>query len=110
MSQTTAQLEVSTVPASARDEDVRAALTFTVPQDTKPYFDSSSLTGGESRAYFQTEQRAVKIQDMRPHAGGLSLDVHGFELHRIARAVDDLYDDAAVDTVYAASWRPAART
>lgn len=86
--------------AAYRAEDVRAALTFIVPQDTKPCFESSALTGGEPKVHFQVEQREVTVHDMRPRAGALSLDREGFELIRHATAVEDLYDDEAVDTVY----------
>lgn len=81
-------------------KDVRAKLTFIVPQDTKPYFESSALTGGEPRVHFQTEAREVVIHDARPIADRLSLDTTGFELHRCPTAVDDLYDDEAVAAVY----------
>lgn len=79
---------------------VEAPLTFIVPQDSKPYFKSSALTGGEPEVHFRTEERPVAIHDMRPHAQGLSLDREGFELHRVPTAVDDLYDDAAVHGRY----------
>jgi hypothetical protein len=80
--------------------DVEAALTFIVPQDTKPYFLSSALTGGAPEVHFQTERRAVHIRDMRTLTGELSLDEQGFELLQVETAVDDLYDDDAIDTVY----------
>ena len=80
--------------------EVRAPLTFIVPQDTKPCFHSSALTGGLPKVFFETEERMVTIRDMRPLADGLSLDRHGFELRHHETAVDDLYDDAAVEEVY----------
>ncbi len=80
--------------------EVRAPLTFIVPQDTKPYFHSSALTGGLSKVFFETEERVVTIQDMRPLAERLSLDRQGFELHHHDTAVDDLYDDDAIEGVY----------
>ena len=80
--------------------EVRAPLTFIVPQDSKPYFHSSALTGGLPKVFFETEERMVTIRDMRPLADGLSLDRHGFELRHHETAVDDLYDDAAVEEVY----------
>lgn len=79
---------------------VRAALTFIIPQDEKPYFESSALTGGEPKVFFQTEQKAVDIRDMRVEAGRFSLDEQGFELLRQPTAVDDLYDDEAVTGPY----------
>ena len=86
--------------ASLNSREVRAPLTFIVPQDTKPYFESSALTGGEPKVHFQTEQRVTTIHDMRPIASELSLDGSGFVLMVAPTAVDDLYDDAAVDSVY----------
>ncbi len=80
--------------------EVRAPLTFIVPQDTKPYFHSSALTGGPPKVFFETEERVVTIQDMRPLAERLSLDRQGFELHHHDTAVDDLYDDDALEGVY----------
>ena len=80
--------------------DVRGALTFIVPQDTKPYFESSALTGGEPRVHFETETRRVDVRDMRQVADMLSLDREGFLLVRHETAVADLYDDEAIASVY----------
>lgn len=80
--------------------DVRARLQFIVPQAEKPVFHSAALTGGAPRVFYETEPHEVTICDMRPLAGRLSLDRQGFELHRHATAVADLYDDAAVEQVY----------
>ncbi len=82
------------------EADVRAPLTFIVPQDSKPYFQSAALTGDQPKVFFETEDHTVTIRDMRPLADGLSLDRQGFELRRHETAVDDLYDDAAVEDVY----------
>ena len=81
-------------------DDVRAALTFIVPQATKPYFESAALTGAEPRVHFQTERRRVQVRDMRRIADLLSLDRQGFLLVRHETAVEDLYDDEAIATVY----------
>ena len=83
-----------------RSADVRAALTFITRSDTKPVFHSSALTGGAPQVFFDTERHIVPIRDLRPLAGALSLDHEGFELLRHATAVADLYDDAAVESVY----------
>ena len=85
---------------SHAEGEVRAPLTFIVPQDSKPYFQSSALTGGQPKVFFETEDRTVTIRDMRPLADGLSLDRQGFELRHHETAVDDLYDDAAIEDVY----------
>ena len=88
-------------PAAATPaRDVRGALTFIVPQDTKPCFESAALTGGEPRVHFETEVRRVDVRDMRRVVDLLSLDRHGFLLVRHETAVDDLYDDDAVAGVY----------
>jgi hypothetical protein len=89
-------------PARSRrtSADVRAALTFITPQDSKPVFYSSALTGGAPQVLFGTERHDVLIQDMRPLADALALDREGFELVRHETAVSDLYDDDAVEQVY----------
>jgi hypothetical protein len=79
-----------------RAGDVEAPLTFIVPQDTKPYFKSSALTGGEAEIFYETEDRKVTIHDARGMAGELDLDRDGFVLLRSPTAVDDLNDDAAM--------------
>ena len=84
----------------APEHTVHAPLTFIVPQDTKPSFHSSALTGGVPKVFFQTEEHPVTIADMRPLAANLSIDRQGFELRRHETAVDDLYDDAAIAQVY----------
>ena len=100
MSQPNSRAETSAVPESHAEAGVRAPLTFIVPQDGKPCFHSSALTGGLPKVFFETEDRTVTIRDMRPLADGLSLDRQGFELHHHETAVGDLYDDAAVEDVY----------
>ena len=93
--------EESAPPAAAVPaHDVRGALIFIVPQETKPYFESAALTGGEPRVHFRTEVRRVDVRDMRRVSDLLSLDRHGFLLVRHETAVDDLYDDEAVAGVY----------
>ena len=80
--------------------DVQADLTFIVRQDAKPYFESSALTGGEPKVFFNTEQRTVTIRDMRPLVSALSLDRQGFVLCHHKTVVEDLHDDDLVDDVY----------
>jgi hypothetical protein len=80
--------------------DVSAPLTFIVPSETKPVFQSSAYTGGAPRVFFETQRHTVGIQDMRPLAGALSLDHEGFALLRHQTAVRDLYDDGAIENVY----------
>ena len=87
-------------PTQAGAQDVRAPLTFIVPQKTKPYFHSAALTGGEPKVFFDVEERTVGIRDMRPTAPTLCLERQGFVLLSHASAVDDLYDDEALLGVY----------
>ena len=94
------QAVLDVAPAVRTSADVRAALTFIVPQDTKPVFHSSAYTGGAPRVFFETEPRTVLIRDVRPIASELSLDREGFELRRHETAVLDLYDDHSVEHVY----------
>ena len=86
-------------PASAGD-NVRATLTFIVPQDTKPRFESAALTGGEPKIHFRTEPREVTVRSMRPLSDTLTLDQEGFVLLRHETAVEDLNDDALIEGVY----------
>lgn len=82
------------------DRTVTADLSYIVRQDTKPYFESSRITGGQPKVYFETEQLPTTIRDMREIADELSMDVHGFELRRHGSRVGDFYDDAQIDTRY----------
>ncbi|MDF1794253.1 MAG: CmcJ/NvfI family oxidoreductase [Thalassobaculaceae bacterium] len=84
----------------ATGRTLTAPLGFTVPQDEKPVFHSSALTGGAPKIFFQIEEIPVALNDMRPIAGELELDRHGFKLLQDETAVDDLYDDDAVTTTY----------
>jgi hypothetical protein len=79
---------------------VEGALSFIVPQDTKPVFHSTALTGGEAKIFFELEDVSVPVADMRPIAENLSVDTQGFELLHHETQVDDLYDDVAVDSTY----------
>jgi hypothetical protein len=89
---------VATAPQTSAG--VNAALTFITPSDTKPVFESSAITGGAPRVFFDTERHTVAIHDMRPIADAFSLDREGFELLRHQTAVADLHDDDAVEKVY----------
>ena len=80
--------------------EVRGALSFIRPQNTKPVFHSSALTGGVPEVFFEVEEHTVPIGDMREIADTLSIDREGFELLRHTTAVEDLYDDDAVDNQY----------
>lgn len=80
--------------------DTEADLTYLTPGPGKPVIHSSAYTGGAPRYLFETERHAVPLRDLRPLAYGLSLDREGFRLVRRATAVEDLYDDSAVEARY----------
>ena len=92
----TASSAVSTEAAA----DVSATLNFIERQDSKPFFHSSALTGGDPKIFFETDAQTVTVADMRPIGDALSLEREGFELLTSPTAVDDLHDDAAVAEVY----------
>ncbi|MEE2689050.1 MAG: CmcJ/NvfI family oxidoreductase [Pseudomonadota bacterium] len=80
--------------------NVSGSLAFIKPQDTKPIFHSSALTGAIPKVFFELEAHDVAVADMRPVAPELSVDKEGFELLLQPTAVDDLYDDAVVESDY----------
>ena len=80
--------------------EIRAPLNFISRQDTKPVFHSAALTGSEIKYFFESEAHSVAISDMREIAGTLSIDQEGFELLNHTTAVEDLYDDDAIEQEY----------
>ncbi len=80
--------------------EIRAPLNFIARQDTKPVFHSAALTGAEMKHFVEPEARTVTISDMREIADTLSVDYEGFELLHHKTAVEDLYDDDAIERVY----------
>ena len=90
-------------PKAAAPQSVaefHGTLSFIRPQNMKPEFHSSALTGGVPEVFFEVEEHTVPIGDMREIADTLSIDREGFELLRHTTTVEDLYDDAAVDNQY----------
>lgn len=84
-----------------RSKGLAAALSFIVvePGGDAPYFESAALTGGLPREHFATRARLVQLRDLR-ELGGRTLERTGFELRRHTTVVDDLYDEAKVQTIY----------
>ncbi len=80
--------------------DRKAPLNFIRRQDTKPVFHSAALTSGQMKFFFDPEAHTVPISDMREIAETLSVDHEGFELLRHTTAVENLYDDDAIEQVY----------
>ena len=88
-------------PAAAQTAaGLTAALNFIRPQDAKPAFHSAALTGGAPKLFFAVEPHAVTIADMRGMTDTLSIDREGFQLLRCPTAVEDLYDDGAIQQIY----------
>ena len=79
---------------------IRAPLNFIRRQVAKPRFLSSAMTGGEPEIFYEVEAHEATVQNARDFAGDLSLDREGFELLHHETAVEDLYDDAAVEGAY----------
>ena len=86
--------------AQLSKDTVQGELCFIIPQDEKPYFESSRMTGGVPEIFFESEQRKMPIHDMRMIADDLDIDREGFELIRHTTHVADLYDDDAIETEY----------
>ncbi|MEL6997415.1 MAG: CmcJ/NvfI family oxidoreductase [Pseudomonadota bacterium] len=80
--------------------DVVAPLTFITPQAEKPVIHSQALTGSATKFFFELEDHDIRVADLRPHADRFSLDREGFALRSVPTRVDDLYDDAAVESDY----------
>lgn len=79
---------------------VKGGLSFIRPQDDKPVFHSSALTGDVPKVFFEMDEHIMPIGDMREIADSLSIDREGFELWPHATKVTDLYDDDAVENEY----------
>jgi hypothetical protein len=79
---------------------VEAELCFIVPQMEKPVFQSAAYTGGAPKIFFEIENRAVTITDLRKSPTRPSIEREGFELLRAPTAVADLNSDEAVENAY----------
>jgi len=80
--------------------DIRGVLSFARPRKAKPVVHGPASNGVEPEQQIELDEHTVSIGDMREIADTLSIDREGFELLRHTTAVDDLYDDGAVDTRY----------
>ena len=85
---------VETERAAERE---RHAFLYRAPE---PSGYSTALTGGEAKLFFEIEDVEVEVADMRAIKDKLSIDREGFELQQDVTEVEDLYDDAAVETDY----------
>ncbi len=92
--------ESLTAAAPQSNAEIRGVLSFARPQDTKPVIQHLAQSGAEPELLFELDEHTVPIGDMRAIADSLSIDREGFELLRHTSAVEDLYDDDAVDNRY----------
>ena len=78
---------LSTAKSPRPVTEISASLNFIRRQDSKPTFQSSALTGGAPKYFYDTEAHTVTISDMREIAEDLSVDQEGFELlnHKTAK-------------------------
>tara|TARA_B100000686_G_scaffold10950_1_gene10975 strand:- start:5931 stop:6758 length:828 start_codon:yes stop_codon:yes gene_type:complete len=81
---------------------IEAKLLFIVPQATKPYFESSALTGTVPKVHFETEYKSVPINDIRNKLSKdkYVLDINGFEFYNFSSNMKDFYDHDEVLRVY----------
>jgi hypothetical protein len=91
---------LSTAKSPRPVTEISASLNFIRRQDSKPTIQSSALTGGKPKYFYDNEAHTVTISDMREIAEDLSVDREGFELLHHATAVKDLYDDDTVKRAY----------
>ena len=82
------------------NNNIEANLKFIVPQDTKPFFESSAYTGTVPKIYFKTEYKSVTILDIRDNKESYSLAQHGFQLLNHKSNVRNFYDHDEVLKVY----------
>ncbi len=78
---------------------VETSLTYLVDRGEKPVVYMAQ-PGAETRRSADYAAYCVEIQELRPFAADLSLDVQGFALRRQESAVSDFYDDEEVRAVY----------
>ena len=80
--------------------EVTATVEFIIPQEEKPQFLSSAMTGTVPKVMFETVELPVKIANLRLRTEAADIDREGFELMTIETSVEDLHDDRAVTEEY----------
>ena len=83
-------------------DTINSKLKFIVSQDTKPYFESSALTGTVPKVHFKIEDKNVSIEDLRNNfqSKKYSLDINGFEFCKFESNNKDFYNHDEVVKVY----------
>lgn len=88
-------------PASIKHlASIEADLNYLSPSSGRPRTYTYDPPPGVPRTTFRSEPRRVQIRDIRPIAGGFSLDQQGFAVVDRPTAVDDFYDEDSVKHVY----------
>jgi len=82
------------------ENKVEANLKFIVPQDSKPFFESSEYTGTVPKIHFKTEYRLVKILDIRNGNAKFTFEKNGFELLNHKSLIKDFYNHTDVKKNY----------
>ncbi|HLZ83165.1 MAG TPA: CmcJ/NvfI family oxidoreductase [Caulobacteraceae bacterium] len=81
-------------PLTAEASFVQGRLTFVTPGDDKPYSYTFEPPEGVPASNIGYEAHVVRIENARPIADFLSLDVHGLAVVRHRSAVRDFWDEA----------------
>jgi hypothetical protein len=79
---------------------VTAELNYLAPTPGKPRTYAFDPPPGEPKSTALPESHSVAIFDVRPIAGGLSLDREGFALVRHPTGIRNFYDDREIKKVY----------
>jgi hypothetical protein len=79
---------------------IEADLNYLSPLSGRPRTYTYDPPPGVPRTTFLNEPRRVQIRDIRPTAGGFSLDQQGFAVVDLPTAVDDFYNEDSVKNVY----------
>jgi hypothetical protein len=84
---------------------VEATISYLSKSSERPISFPSVAGGAAERNTGGSDERRVWIRDARQAPERPTLDTHGFELVAEPSAVEDLFDRAAVDTIYATEVR-----
>ncbi len=79
---------------------IKASLKFLANVDEPLVYIPSKGGGDETEHVGNFTMREVTVHDGRRHKQDASLDVEGFKLVRHATEVEDLYDDAQIESTY----------
>jgi hypothetical protein len=87
-------VDVVEPPAARLNPFVEGVISFAEPSAEKPFTYTYKPPEGQAASYSPTVERAVRIENARPIAGRLSLDVEGLAVVRRPSGVRDFWDEA----------------